>query len=172
MLTAIYHAAPAGGEVGLLGRSESGSDRIDLARSLCRTRSPTGPKGIGCSENECRLNYDRLALHVRGMQTYEVNAVFDPAFKRTQINNHYSVLVVFYNLCQCRHQLDLSFVGQIAPEYRIMNGISKAFHCLVDGVQTLWVHDIVADNIAFHFAHINRPLIWSRKVDIPESHRR
>jgi hypothetical protein len=91
------------------------------------------------------------------VHAHKFNSIFNPAVKRTEINDHYSVFIMFYDLGQCYHKLNLAFIRQVASEHGIMDWLSKAFHGFMDGVQSPGIHDVIADYIAFHLAHFDSP---------------
>ncbi len=75
-----------------------------------------------------------------------------PCPQGAEVYNHDAVLVVIDDLGECGDKLHPAFGGEMAAEDGVVDGIPEGLHCPVDLMQALWIHYVVADNVAFQLA--------------------
>jgi hypothetical protein len=64
------------------------------------------------------------------MRAQKYYPFFYLTFQWSEVHYHYAVFVMFDDLRECYYKFDFSFVCEIAPEYRIMYGVSESFMVL------------------------------------------
>jgi hypothetical protein len=101
-------------------------------------------------------------LDLLRLDAQELYPVQSEPIQRPQIHDHYPVLIRLDQVSERCHHLHLSLRRKIAPEDRIVDGLSKAQHGFVNNAKPLLIHDIIADHIAIKPAQSLSPPAKSR----------
>lgn len=87
------------------------------------------------------------------MDSQEFYSILSSAVQWSQVDDHYAILIMLNEGSQGRDKLCFSLLGKKAAKDGVVYRISKALHSLMDLMQALWVHYVVADHVAFLLAH-------------------